>query len=68
MVVAAKSTSDAKAAQPFPPDPNSRLSTIDTVVREIAEVGGDAAAIPVDVRDFGSIQRLMDETIKVSTV
>ena len=37
-------------------------------MREIAQVGGDATAIPVDVRDFGSIQRLVDETVKVSIV
>ncbi|KAI9771873.1 MAG: hypothetical protein M1840_001643 [Geoglossum simile] len=64
VVVAAKSTSNAEAVQPFPPDPNSRQSTIDTVVREIAEAGGEATAIPVDVRDFESIQRLVDETVE----
>ncbi|KAI9776940.1 MAG: hypothetical protein M1839_009182 [Geoglossum umbratile] len=64
VVVAAKSTSDAEAVKPFPPDPNSRQSTINTVVREIAEAGGDATAIPVDVRDYGSVRSLVDETVK----
>ncbi|KAH0565819.1 hypothetical protein GP486_000788 [Trichoglossum hirsutum] len=64
VVVAAKSTSDATDL-PFPPDPNSRLSTINTVAREILEAGGDATAIPVDVRDYESIQRLVDKTIKI---
>jgi hypothetical protein len=68
VVISAKSTSDAEAVQPFPPDPNSRQSTINTVAREIADVGGDATAIPVDVRDFGSIQRLVGETVKVSAI
>ncbi|KAI1637151.1 NAD(P)-binding protein [Biscogniauxia mediterranea] len=64
VVVAAKSTSDASAAVPFPPDPNSPQSTITTVEREIREAGGEATAIPVDVRDFEAIQKLVDRTIK----
>jgi hypothetical protein len=51
----------------FPPDPNSPQSTISTVQREICETGGEATAIPVDVRDFESIKRLIDETLKVGT-
>lgn len=67
MVVAAKSTSDAYApATPFPPDPNSSQSTISTVEREIREAGGEATAIPVDVRDPASVQHLVDKTIAVS--
>ncbi|KAI1451566.1 short chain dehydrogenase family protein [Annulohypoxylon moriforme] len=64
VVVAAKSTSDAKSAVPFPPDPNSPQSTISTVEREIIEAGGKATAIPVDVRDFASVQKLVDRTIE----
>ncbi|KAI5863127.1 NAD(P)-binding protein [Durotheca rogersii] len=64
VVVAAKSTSDARSATPFPPDPNSPESTISTVEREIVEAGGRATAIPVDVRDFASVQALVDKTIE----
>ncbi|KAI0180000.1 NAD(P)-binding protein [Hypoxylon sp. FL1284] len=64
VVVAAKSTSDARAAAPFPPDPNSPQSTISTVAREIVEAGGRATAIPVDVRDQESIQKLVDRTVE----
>lgn len=65
VVVSAKSTSDARNASPFPPDPNSPQSTISTVEREIREAGGDATAIPVDVRDFDNIKKLVDKTIEV---
>ncbi|KAI0593948.1 short chain dehydrogenase family protein [Biscogniauxia sp. FL1348] len=64
VVVAAKSTSDATTAVPFPPDPNSPQSTIATVEREIREAGGEATAIPVDVRDYEAVQRLVDQTIE----
>ncbi|KAF7976367.1 hypothetical protein HWV62_6927 [Athelia sp. TMB] len=64
VVVAAKSTSDAAATRPFPPDPNSSASTISTVQREITEAGGQAHAIAVDVRDAASVQRMVDETVK----
>ncbi|KAI1417607.1 short chain dehydrogenase family protein [Hypoxylon sp. FL1857] len=64
VVVAAKSTSDAQSVVPFPPDPNSPQSTISTVEREIVEAGGRATAIPVDVRDFASVQKLVDRTIE----
>ena len=64
-MVAAKSTSDASATTPFPPDPNSPQSTISTVEREIREAGGQATAIAVDTRDFDSVQKLVDETVKV---
>ena len=66
VVVAAKSTSDAYATKPFPPDPNSPQSTISTVAREIKEGGGQATAVAVDTRDFESVQKLVDETVKVS--
>ena len=64
-MVAAKSTSDASKVDPFPPDPNSQQSTISTVQREIREAGGKATAIAVDTRDFESVQKLVDETVKV---
>lgn len=65
VVVAAKSTSDAWGAKPFPPDPNSPQSTISTVEREIREAGGEATAIAVDVRDFESVKRCVDRTVEV---
>ncbi|KAI2472041.1 short chain dehydrogenase family protein [Annulohypoxylon bovei var. microspora] len=64
VVVAAKSTSDAQSVVPFPPDPNSPQSTISTVEREIIEAGGRATAIPVDVRDFADVQKLVDRTVE----
>lgn len=64
VVVAAKSTSDAAKANPFPPDPNSPQSTISTVEREIRESGGEATAVPVDTRDFDSIQKMIEKTIE----
>ncbi|KAG6365352.1 hypothetical protein INS49_006962 [Diaporthe citri] len=65
VVVAAKSTSDAYSSKTaFPPGPNSPQSTISTVEREIKEAGGEAAAFAVDVRDFASLQELVDKTIK----
>jgi len=65
VVVAAKSTSDAYAASPFPPDPNSQQSTVSTVAREIKEAGGQATALPVDTRDFESVKRMVEETIRI---
>jgi len=62
-VVAAKTTSDATKCSPFPPDPNSSASTINTVAREVTEAGGRAHAITVDVRDYTSVQKLVDTTI-----
>lgn len=64
VVVAAKSTSDAAKVDPFPPNPNSSQSTISTVEREIREAGGEATAIPVDVREYESVQRLVAGTIE----
>ncbi len=64
-MVAAKSTNDAYATTPFPPDPNSQQSTISTVEREIKEASGQASAITVDTRDFESVQRLVEQTIKI---
>ncbi|OCK81114.1 putative Hydroxysteroid dehydrogenase-like protein 2 [Lepidopterella palustris CBS 459.81] len=65
VVVAAKSTSDASRADPFPPDPNSPQSTINTVERETRESGGEATAIAVDTRDYTSIERMMARAIDV---
>ncbi|KAH8894983.1 putative Hydroxysteroid dehydrogenase-like protein 2 [Thozetella sp. PMI_491] len=64
VVVAAKSTSDAAKVQPFPPDPNSTASTISTVEREIREAGGKATAVPVDTRDYSSVERLVQKTVE----
>ncbi|KAJ5898681.1 hypothetical protein N7504_008969 [Penicillium tannophilum] len=65
VMLAAKTTSDAAKATPFPPDPNSSQSTINTVEREILEAGGRAGAIAVDVRDAAQIQHAVDETVRI---
>ncbi|PGH27947.1 hypothetical protein AJ80_00201 [Polytolypa hystricis UAMH7299] len=65
VVVAAKTTSDAAKRVPFPPDPNSSQSTINTVEREILEAGGTASARQVDVRDVENINRLVQETVRL---
>ncbi|KAI1771392.1 NAD(P)-binding protein [Hypoxylon cercidicola] len=65
VVVAAKSTSDARTVAPFPPDPNSPQSTVSTVEREIVDAGGRATAIRADVRDQGSVQKLVDRTVEI---
>ncbi|KAF2192693.1 short chain dehydrogenase [Zopfia rhizophila CBS 207.26] len=65
VVVSAKSTSDAYALKPFPPDPNSPQSTISTVEREIREAGGEATAITVDTRDYASVQRMVGQTVSI---
>lgn len=64
-MLAAKTTSDASKTTPFPPDPNSSQSTINTVEREIRETGGHAATVVVDVRDATQIQHAVDETARV---
>ena len=64
VAVAAKTISDASKCIPFPPNPNSMQSTISTVTREIAEAGGDAIAIQVDVRDFSNIEALVEQTVQ----
>ncbi|KAF2086176.1 short chain dehydrogenase [Saccharata proteae CBS 121410] len=65
VVISAKSTSDASKLHPFPPDPTSAESTINTVEREIREAGGEATAIAADTRDFASVQRMVDRTVEV---
>jgi NAD(P)-dependent dehydrogenase (short-subunit alcohol dehydrogenase family) len=64
VVVAAKSFSDAANTTPFPPDPNSKHSTINTAQREIQENGGQAAAIQVDARNFESVRRMVDFAVQ----
>jgi NAD(P)-dependent dehydrogenase (short-subunit alcohol dehydrogenase family) len=64
-MLAAKTTSDASNVVPFPPDPNSSKSTINTVEREIREAGGHAATVTVDVRDAEQIQNAVEETVRV---
>lgn len=64
VVVAGKTASDASKCSPFPPDPNSQQSTINTVVREIQEAGGDGLALQVDVRDFDNVQDMVKRTIQ----
>ncbi|KAK8161535.1 short chain dehydrogenase [Phyllosticta citrichinensis] len=63
VVVSAKSTSDASKANTFPPDPNSSLSTINTVAREIHEAGGEAVAIPADTRDSDAVKNMVDAAV-----
>lgn len=63
--VAAKSTSDAYKVHPFPPDPNSSHSTINTVEREIKESGGEAFAVTVDTRDPESVRKCVDDVVAV---
>lgn len=65
VVVAARSTSDASKANPFPPDPSSPQSTISTVEREIREAGGEATAVAVDTRDFASVEIMVTRTIEL---
>ena len=64
VVVAAKTSSDAATCEPFPPNPNTLQSTISTVTREIIETGGDAIAVQVDVRDFSSVEALVEQTVR----
>ena len=66
VVVAAKSISQPSPSSAFvPPDPNSPSSTITTVVQEITNLGYTATAIPVDTRDYSSVQSLLDEIIRL---
>lgn len=64
-MLSAKTTSDASTVTPFPPDPNSSQSTINTVEREIREAGGHAATVAVDVRDAAQIQHAVEETVRI---
>ncbi|OJD25480.1 hypothetical protein ACJ73_03144 [Blastomyces percursus] len=63
VVVSAKTTSDPSKTTPFPPDPNSLESTINTVEREIREAGGEAIALAVDTRDVDAINHLVKQTV-----
>ena len=59
VAVAAKSTSDPSTVNPFPPDPNSPESTINTVAKEIHDAGNEALAIEVDTRNDRSIENMV---------
>lgn len=61
--MSAKSTSDASKVHPFPPDPNSSQSTINTVAREIQEAGGEAIAIAADTRDPEAVKNMVDQAV-----
>ena len=63
--MAAKTSSDANKVVPFPPDPNSSKSTINTVEREIREAGGDGTAVAVDTRDYASVEAMVSETVQI---
>ncbi|KAJ5593150.1 hypothetical protein N7537_010054 [Penicillium hordei] len=65
VMLSAKTTSDASTVTPFPPDPNSSQSTINTVEREIREAGGHASTVAVDVRDAAQIQHAVEETVRI---
>ncbi|EKG13915.1 Short-chain dehydrogenase/reductase SDR [Macrophomina phaseolina MS6] len=65
VIVSAKSTSDASNVHPFPPDPNSPQSTINTVAREIQEAGGEAVAIAADTRDPEAVKSMVDQAVAV---
>lgn len=65
VMLSAKTTSDASTVTPFPPDPNSSQSTINTVEREICEAGGHASSVAADVRDAAQIQHAVEETVRV---
>lgn len=65
VAVAAKTTSNAYDPNvPFPPDPNSSQSTVNTVAREVAEAGGEATAIEVNVRDSASVERCVRAVVE----
>jgi NAD(P)-dependent dehydrogenase (short-subunit alcohol dehydrogenase family) len=64
VVVAAKTTSDASKCSPFPPDPNSSQSTVNTVAREITEAGGEALALGVDTRHYENTEAAVTKVIE----
>lgn len=64
VVVAAKTNSAPEPGAPFPPDPNSRQSTILTVQKEIELAGGEALALQVDTRDPDSVDALVKRTVQ----
>ena len=65
VAIAGKSVSNASQTSPFPPDPDSQASTVDTVVREIREAGGAALPVHVDVRRFENVQGMIESVIEV---
>lgn len=68
MAIAGKTVSNALTATPFPPDPNSQDSTINTVAREVKEAGGDALPVQVDVRSYQNVEDMVERVMKVSCV
>lgn len=63
-MLASKTTSNASNSHPFPPDPNSPQSTVNTVAREITEAGGETLALRVDVRSYEDIEDMVKKTIQ----
>lgn len=47
------------------PDPNSALSTIDTVLREVQQLGGHGLALPCDVRKEHEVEQVVQLVVKV---
>ena len=65
IIVSAKSTSNPQECRPFPPDPNSQASTINTVAREIIEIHkGEALALKCDVRFYEEVQTLVKQAVE----
>ncbi|KAK4555066.1 hypothetical protein LTR86_007832 [Recurvomyces mirabilis] len=64
VIVAAKTTSDASKCTPFPPNPNSQQSTINTVAREITEAGGEALALQVDTRHYDNVRDMVKQAMQ----
>ncbi|KAK3116011.1 hypothetical protein LTR53_004071 [Teratosphaeriaceae sp. CCFEE 6253] len=64
VVVAAKTTSDASKCEPFPPNPNSPQSTVNTVAREITEAGGEALALAVDTRSYENTEDMVRQAMR----
>lgn len=65
VAIAGKTVSNAATASPWPPDPNSQDSTINTVAREVQDAGGDALPVQVDVRSFENVQDMVERVIEV---
>lgn len=63
--MAGKTASDAYSASLFPPDPNSNQSTINTVVREVREAGGEALPVQVDVRNVENVEDMVGRVTEV---
>lgn len=66
VAIAGKTVSNAATTSPFPPNPNSQESTINTVAREVQDAGGDALPVQVDVRNYENVQDMVERVIEVS--